>query len=62
MNHVNNKVNETSIHNKLQQINLNGNGTKYDATSLYPPAIWDEKSVYPKIETGFAFKLYMNDV
>ena len=32
----------------------------FDATSLYPSAMWDEKSVYPKIETEFAFKLHMN--
>ena len=32
----------------------------YDATSLYPSAMWDENSVYPKIETGFAFKPHMN--
>ena len=24
--------------------------------------MWDEKSVYPKIETGFAFKPHMNDI
>ena len=24
--------------------------------------MWDEKSVYPKIESGFAFKSHMNDV
>ena len=34
----------------------------FDATSLYPSATWDEKSVYPKIETGFAFKPNMNIV
>ena len=35
----------------------------YDATSLlYPSAMWDEKAVYPKIETGFAFKPDTNDV
>ena len=34
----------------------------FDATSSYPSAMWDENSVYPKIETGFAFKPYMNDV
>ena len=34
----------------------------YDATSLYPSAMWDENSVYPKIETGFAFKPHMNIV
>ena len=34
----------------------------FDATSLYPSAMWDEKSVHPKIETGFAFKPHMDDV
>ena len=34
----------------------------FDATSLYPSAMWDGKSVYPKIESGFAFKPEMNDV
>ena len=34
----------------------------FDATFLYPSAIWDEKSVNPKIESGFAFKPHMNDV
>ena len=32
----------------------------YDATSLYPSAMWDCNSVYPKIETGIAFKPRMN--
>ena len=32
------------------------------ATSLYPSAMWDEYSVYPKIETGFAFKPHMNNI
>ena len=32
----------------------------FDATSLYPSAMWDENSVYPKIETGLAFKPHMN--
>ena len=34
----------------------------FDGTSLYPSAMWDKKSVYRKIESGFAFKLHMNDV
>ena len=34
----------------------------FDATSLYPSAMWAEKSVYPKTETGFAFKAHMNNV
>ena len=31
----------------------------FDATSLYPSAMWDENSVYPKIETGFHCKPHM---
>ena len=34
----------------------------FDATVLYPSAMWDENSVYPKIETGLDFKPQMNDV
>ena len=33
----------------------------FDATSLYPSATWDQNSVYPKIETGFAFKPDLNE-
>ena len=32
----------------------------FDAKRLYPSAMGDENSVYPKKETGFAFKLHMN--
>ena len=34
----------------------------FDASSLYPSAMWDENSVYPKVETGLAFKPHMNNV
>ena len=34
----------------------------FDATSLYPSAMWDENSVYAKIETGFAFKPHMDKI
>ena len=33
----------------------------FAATSLYPSAVWDEYSVYLKIETGYAFKPHMNN-
>ena len=44
--------------------NLDSNKTQmdYDSTSLHPSAIWDEKSVYPKIECGFAFKPHMHNI
>ena len=51
-----------SIHKELSKLNSNYTQMDFDATSLYPSAMWDENSVYPKIETGFAFKPHMNDV
>ena len=33
----------------------------YDGNSLYPSAIWDDKSVYPKMKNGYAFTPHMND-
>ena len=31
----------------------------FDATSLYPSAVWDAKFGYSKIESGFVFKPHM---
>ena len=28
----------------------------FDASSLYPSAMWDKNSAYPKLKTVFAFK------
>ena len=33
----------------------------FDAVSLYPSAMWDEKSIYPRIETSYAYTPDMND-
>ena len=33
----------------------------YDATSFYLFARYDDRSVYPKIETGYALTLVLND-
>ena len=60
--HINKELNKLPIHKKLQKLNHNDVMLDFDATSLYPSAMWDENSVYPKIETGFAFKPHMNDV
>ena len=51
-----------SIHKELSKLKSNKTQIYFDATSLYPSAMWDENSVYPKVETGFAFKPNMNDV
>ena len=58
--YVNKKLNMLPIHKELSKLDLNKTQMCYDATSLYPSAMWDCESVYPKIETGFAFKPHMN--
>ena len=59
---MNKKFNMLAIHQQLSELDLNKTQIDFDATSLYPSAMWDENSVYPKIETGFAFKPHMNDI
>ena len=58
----NKKFNTLPIHKVLSKVGLYKIQMDFDATSLYPSAMWVEKSVCPKIETGFAFKPRMNDV
>ena len=58
--HISRELNRLAIHKKLQKINVNDVMMDFDATSLYLTAMWDENSVYSKIETGFAFKPHMN--
>ena len=60
--HINKELNKLPIHKKLQKQNPNDVMMDFDATSLYPSAMWDENSVYPQIESGFAFKPHMKDV
>ena len=51
-----------SIHKELSKLVSIKTQMDYDATSLYPSGMWDEKSVYRKKESGFYFKPDMNDV
>ena len=60
--HINKELNKLPIHKKLQKPNLNDVMMDFNATSPYPSAMWDEDSVYPKVETGLAFKPDKNDV
>ena len=59
---LNKKLNMLSIHQELSKLDSNESQMDYDATSLYPSAMWDCNSVYPKIGTGFVFKPHMDDV
>ena len=59
-NYINEKLNQLPIHRLIKQINLDELLWDFDATSLYPSAMWDEKSIYPRIETGYSFTRDMN--
>ena len=60
--HINKELNKLPIHKKLQKLNLNDVMMDFDATSFYPSNMWNETSVYRKIETGFGFKPHMKNV
>ena len=57
---INKKLNMLPIHKELSKLHSNKTQLDSDATSLYLSGMWVENGVYPKIETGFAFKLHMN--
>ena len=60
-NYINKKLGEFAIHKLLQEVSLNDLLWDFDAVSLYPSAKSDEKSIYPRIETGYAYTQEMND-
>ena len=47
---------------KLEKLDFDDVMTDFDASSLYSSAMWVANSVYPKLETGFAFKVHMDDL
>ena len=59
--HINKEIGELPIHQLLQQLSLNDLFWDLDAVSLYPSAMSDEKSIYPQIETGYAYTKDRND-
>ena len=59
--YVNENLGNLRLHKLLQKIELTHLLWDFDAVSLYPPAVWDEKSIYPRIETGYAYTEDMND-
>ena len=61
-NYINKTFNMLPNQKELFKLDSNKTQMDFDATSLYPSAMWDENSVYPKIEFGFAFTPHMNDV
>ena len=59
--YINEKLSELRLHKVKKHIELIHLLWDFHAVSLYPSAMWDEKSIYPRIETGYAFMRDMND-
>ena len=59
---LNSIFNMLAIYEQLSKLDLNYTQIYSEANSSYRSAMWDKHSVYPKIESGFGFKPYMNDV
>ena len=59
--YINEKLSNLRLHKIFERIQLIHFLWDFDAVSLYPSAMWDEKSIYTRIETGYAFTRDMND-
>ena len=59
--YINKKLSELRLHKIIQRIELVPLLWDFDAVSLYPSVMWDEKSIYPRIETGYSFTRDIND-
>ena len=45
----------------MKQIGITELLWDFDAVSLYPSAMWDENSIHPRSETGYAYTKDLND-
>ena len=59
--YINQKLSDLPIHQLINQLKIIELLWDFDCVSLYPSAMWDKNSIYPKIETGYAFTPDMND-
>ena len=59
--YINEKLRNLRLHKKIKRIELIPLLWYFDAVSLYPTAMWDENSFYPRIESGYSFTMDMND-
>ena len=58
---INEKLSELRLQKIIKRIEMIELLRDFDDVSLYPSAMWVEKSIYPKIETGYAYTREMND-
>ena len=60
-NYINKKLGDFPIHKLLHDLSLNDLLWDFDAVSFYPNAMSEEKSIYPRTETGYVFTPDMNN-
>ena len=59
--YINKNLSKLRIHQLLRQRHLIDLSWDFDALALYRSAIWDVKSIYPRIETGYVFTRDMEE-
>ena len=59
--YINDKLSNLRLHKLIKRKELVHLLWDFDAVSLYPSAMWDENSIYLRIETGYAYTRDMND-
>ena len=59
--YINEKLSNLRLHKIIKRIELIHLLWDFDAVSLYPSAMWDENSIYPRTETGYAYTRDMNE-
>ena len=59
--YINEKLSDIPIHQLKIQLEIIELLWNFDCVSLYPSTMWDQASIYPRIETGYAFTPDMND-
>ena len=57
----NEKLSNLGLHKIIKRMELIHLLWDFDAVGLYPSAMWDENSIYPRIETGYAYTRDKND-
>ena len=59
--YIDERLSNLRLHKMMKRIELVHSLWDFDAVSLYPSAMWDEISIHPRIETGYAFTRNMID-
>ena len=61
INYINKNLGEFPIHKLFQQLTFNNLLWDFDGNKIYPSAMSDPKSFYPRKETGYTYTEDMND-